>query len=264
MTVEALAQKKTEALLQVYTLGGFEVCRQGVPIGTKAWGRDKTLQLFQYFITARRRKAQHKEQIMDRLWEEDGSAGDQNFKVALHGVNKVLEPDKKSHGEARFIARQGQTYQLSMQEIWIDADAFEACVALGNRHLHSDPPAAIAAYTAAIDFYKGSYLPERIYEDWSCDERERLQVLALGAMISLSELLLVENAAESIRLSQQALLLDPTWEDAYRIQMQAWLQKGNRPMAIKTYHACERVLEEEMGIPPLPETKKLMKEIMAL
>ncbi len=263
MTIEALAEKKKTALLQVFTLGTFEVWRQGSVVLPKNWGRDKTIQLFQYFLTARHRKAQHKEQIMDRLWEEDGDSGEQSFKVALHGISKVLEPDKKSHAEARFIARQGQTYELRTADIWIDADAFEVSVAAGNRCLHTDSAAAIGAYSAAIDLYKGSYLPERIYEDWSCDERERLQVLALGAMISLAELLLHRNPAESIRLSQQALLLDATWEEAYRIQMQAWLHKGNRPMAIKTYRVCEKVLEEEMGIRPLPETKKILTQIMA-
>ncbi|MEL7377203.1 MAG: bacterial transcriptional activator domain-containing protein, partial [Bacteroidota bacterium] len=39
------------------------------------------------------------------------------------------------------------------------------------------------------------------------------------------------------------------------------LEKGNRPMAIKTYKKCEEVLEEEFGIEPLPETKRLMREI---
>jgi DNA-binding SARP family transcriptional activator len=78
MTIEALAEKKKTALLQVFTLGTFEVWRQGSLVSAKTWGRDKTIQLFQYFLTARHRKAQHKEQIMDRLWEEDGDSGEQS------------------------------------------------------------------------------------------------------------------------------------------------------------------------------------------
>lgn len=33
-------------------------------------------------------------------------------------------------------------------------------------------------------------------------------------------------------------------------------------MAIKTYQQCEKVLDEEMGIDPLPETQKLYKKII--
>ena len=69
---------------------------------------------------------------------------------------------------------------------------------------------------------------------------------------------------ESIRLAQAALAIDNTWEDAYRIQMKAYLARGNRPQAIKAYMKCEVILEEEYGISPLPETKQLLKEIEAI
>ena len=46
--------------------------------------------------------------------------------------------------------------------------------------------------------------------------------------------------------------------------MQAYLKKGNRPMAIKTYQQCARILDEEFGIEPLPETKKLLLAIKAI
>lgn len=241
------------------TLGGFQVWRNEEKVGTKEWGRDKAIQLFQFLLTTRHRNALHKEQIKDRLWQE---SGDQNFKVAMHGLNKALEPEKKSRTEARFIIRQGLTYQLNIEEIWIDADAFEEYLMLGNQLLADDPKQAIKAYQEAAQIYQGAYLPNRLYEDWSSDERERLQVLALGTVISLGELLLNENPLESIRLAQRALILDPTWEDAYRLEMNAYLQKGNRPMAIKTYRQCEKVLEREFGIEPLPETQALLKSIL--
>jgi len=107
-------------------------------------------------------------------------------------------------------------------------------------------------------------LPNRLYEDWSSGERERLQILILGAFINLSELLLETQPMESIRLCQQTLLIENTWEDAYRIQMEAYLKKGNRPMAIKTFRQCAAVLEKEYGVKPLPETKGLYQRIIAL
>jgi DNA-binding SARP family transcriptional activator len=258
-----LRSKYEQAPVRVQTLGNFQVWREGEVVTKKDWGRDKTIQLFQFFVTARHRKAMHKEQIMDRLWEEDGESGDQNFKVALHGVNKVLEPNKKSHAEARFVLRQGLTYQLNTEEIWIDSDALESYIAIGNQAFVSDPMLAQTAYREALALQKGSYLPDRIYEDWSCDERERLQVLILGALITLAGMLVQDNPMESIRLSQQALLIDTAWEDAYRIQMEAYLQKGNRPMAIKTYQQCEKILHDEMGIQPLPETRKIYQQILS-
>ncbi len=260
-----LQEKRATAAVQVQTLGKFQVWVGDEKVQEKDWGRDKTVQLFQFLVTARHRRGLHKEQIVDRIWEDlDEKAGDQVFKVALHGINKVLEPERVSRSEARFIVRQGLTYQLELEDMWIDADAMEQFIALGNQLLAIDPDAAKLAYQEAIALHQGVYLPNRLYEDWSSDERERLQVLALGATIALGELRLDENPLESIRLAQQALLLDPAWEDAYRLQMEAYFRKGNRPMAIKTYQQCEKILEEEFGIEPLLETKRLLKVIKAV
>lgn len=261
----SLLTRKERTSIQVKTLGSFQVWREGREITAKDWGRDKTIQLFQFLVTARHRRALHKEQIIDRLWEEaDEKSSNQNFKVALHGINKTLEPNRQSRTEAKYIVRQGLTYQLDISDIWIDVDVIEQLVALGNQALMTQTIWAERAYREAIALHQGVYLPNRLYEDWSSEVRERLQVLILGAIITLSELLLKKNPMESIRLTQEALLIDRAWEDAYRIQMKAYLANGNRPMAIKTYKKCEAVLDEEFGLKPLPETRKLMREIMAV
>ena len=266
MDIIANIQAKKEAVsLKVQTLGSFQVWRDGILISPKDWGRDKSVQLFQFLVTARHQRALHKEQIIDRIWEDiDMKAGEQNFKVAQHGMNKALEPNRKSRSEAKYITRQGVTYQLKLSEIWIDSDALEAYISVGNQFLSDNPKIAIEAYRAAIDLYQGIYLPNRLYEDWSSGERERLQILILGVLIDLSELLLETSPMESVRLCQQALLIENTWEDAYRIQMEAYLKKGNRPMAIKTFRQCEAVLAKEFGVKPLPETRGFYQKIIAL
>lgn len=244
--------------IHVHTLGGFVVYRNDEKVASKEWGRDKTVQLFQYLVSNRQRSAFHKEKIMDRLWEE---GDDRDFKVALHGVHKALEPNRPPRTDPKFLIRQGVSYQLDLDQIWIDTEALEKYVIIGNDLYAHDKMQAKEAYKKAINLYKGMYLPNRIYEDWSSEEREKVQLLILGTYITLSEILLEENPLESIRLAQKALAIDPTWEDAYRIQMQAYLAKGNRPQAIKTYQKCVEVLDDEYGIDPLPETKNLMKEI---
>jgi two-component SAPR family response regulator len=249
------------AQIRIQTLGNFCVWRNQQKIDSKEWGRDKTIQLLQYFVSNRQRNALHKEKIMDGLWEE---WNDRDFKVALHGINKALEPERASRTEPAYILRQGVSYQIDLEKVWVDVEALEKYVIIGNETFTVDNKIAKTAYKTAIDLYKGSYLPNRIYEDWTSEEREKTQLLILGAYITLAEILLDENPLESIRLAQKALAIDAAWEDAYRIQMKAYIVKGNRPQAIKTYMKCEIILEEEYGISPLPETKKLLKHIEAI
>ena len=257
-TLEEQISFQKNAEIRIETLGNFSLWRNQQKIDAKEWGRDKTVQLLQYLISYRNRNALHKEKIMDNLWED---WNDRDFKVAMHGINKVLEPNRPSRTDPKYIVRQGVSYQIDLEKVWIDVQALEKYITIGNQALNLEKEVAKTAYQNAIAIYKGSYLPNRIYEDWTSEERERSQLSILGAYIALAEILIEENPLESIRLAQNALSIDAAWEDAYRIQMQAYIVKGNRPQAIKTYMKCEVILEEEYGISPLPETKKLLKEI---
>jgi DNA-binding SARP family transcriptional activator len=250
-----------EAPIKLQTLGSFNIWRKGEKVSSKEWGRDKTLQLIQYLVSYRQRHALHKERVMEHLWEE---GDDRDFKVALHGVNKVLEPERPSRTEPIYVERQGVTYQLNLEKVWIDVEAVEKYITLAHEAMQEDIALAKHAFKAAISLYQGMYLPNRIFEDWSTEQREKIQLLILGGYVTLAELTIAENPMESVRLAQQAIAIDATWEDAYRIQMKAYIAKGNRPHAIKTYQKCADVLEEEYGIEPLPETKALLKQIEAI
>ncbi len=250
--------------LQIQTLGGFRAWRDGFEIEPAAWGREKAFHLFQFFITVRRSPSPlHKEQIIDRLWPElDLEEGDRDFKVALNAIYKVLEPERKPRAESRFIQRHELVYSLNLDQIRVDADDFEALVAQGNQVLLDQPAAAVDHYHQALALYKGDYLPERRYEDWTSAERERLQLLALGTMTTLADLLVAQNPLESIRLTQHVLTIDPVWEAAYRVQMQAYLNQGNRPLALRTYQKCVEMLQSELGVDPLPETQQFYQQII--
>jgi DNA-binding SARP family transcriptional activator len=254
------------ATLRVQTLGGFRVWRDGVEIPSSAWGREKAIHLFQFLLTMRRQYF-HKEQIIDRLWPDlEIEKGDRDFKVALNAVNRALEPKREAWSESNFVVRHDLAYGLNMRRIWLDNEVFEMLVEMANDALVMQPPNvehAIACFEVAVHICKGDYLPERRYEDWSNNERERMQLLSFGAMIRLGELLLDREPLESIRLAQRVLASDPIWEDAYRMQMRAYMAQNNRPLALRTYERCVMALKREFDVPPLPETLALYRQIQS-
>jgi len=256
-TISELESHKASCNLHVYTLGQFVVHRDGLAIPEQEWGREKTVQLFQFFVANLQRAAIHREQISNRIWEDDKA---NDFKVALHGINKALEPNRPPRTPPTYLLRQGHSYQLDHQKVWIDTLALENFVAIANSADQNNAK-VIKALQEAVSLYHGVFLPDRIYEDWSAEERERIQVIVMGAYYYLAELQLSINAMETIRLSQNALNIDPSWEDLYRLQMIAYIQIGNRPQAIKTYQKCKTVLDEDYGLEPLPKTSKLLSTI---
>lgn len=260
--IETILERKEKTALCIDTLGFFQVQLEGEIVPDSEWKRDIAVQLFQFFITIRNQRALHKEQIIYQLWGDvNQEAGNRNFKAALHNILKVIEPNKPSRSPSQYIIRQGLTYRLNKEDIWMDIDSLDELIAFGNQQLRQNPPLAAIAYHHASELYQGIYLPNRIFEDWAAEERERIQVLVLGAMMTLAKLKVKENPMESIRLAKKTLSIDATWEDAYRIQMEAYMEEGNRPMAVRAYQQCKKILQKEFEIDPLPETKALFKRI---
>ncbi|NUM46188.1 MAG: transcriptional regulator [Anaerolineales bacterium] len=272
-------------MLRIQTLGGFRVWIDdgGIPaeIPPTAWTREKALHLLHLLITLRRKKP-HKEQIVDTLWPDlDPETGDRDFRVALNALQNALEPTRAPRTPSQYVIRSELNYSLNLAEIWLDVDEFEKHLALANNSDHGSrlsgggalphnaqaksKPAGdneTAHLQSAIALYHGEYLPERRYDDWTSAERERLHTLALSAMTRLAEILLPTNPLETLRLTRRVLELDPLWENAYRIEMQAHLSTGNRPMAIRMYEKCKKVMMEEFGLEPLPETRQIYKKIL--
>ncbi len=46
-------------------------------------------------------------------------------------------------------------------------------------------------------------------------------------------------------------------EEAYRRLMRAYAAQGRRSEALRQYQQCQKVLGEELGVQPMPETQKL-------
>lgn len=249
----------TEPLLTIKTLGVFRVCRRdGTEIAATDWGREKARTLFFYLIT-RRRVLTPKERITFDLWPAlDPPRADRDFKVALNALLKALEPDRRPRAEPRFIQRQRTAYGLVPGLFAVDADRFTRLINGAARTEDSDPELAIADYRAAVDLYKGDYLPDALYEDWASAERERLLTLYLASSSRLAELLLERRQdQEAIALAEGVLARDPCWEEAYRVLMRAHQRRGNRPLAIRAYQRCVRALEDELGLEPMAETRRL-------
>jgi DNA-binding SARP family transcriptional activator len=248
-------------MLRIYTLGGFRVFRGDKEVSATAWGREKAVFLIQLLVAQRRRQL-HKEQIIDLLWGDlEPEAGDRDFKVALNAVQKALEPERAPRAPSKYIRRLDLTYGLALQALWLDALAFESHMQQAGQLGPDDLQGAIGAYRAGLALYQGPFLPERRYEDWAAAERERLQTLALAALTRLAEMLLPSDPVEAIRLAQQALSIDPVWENAARALMRAFMQTGNRPLALRAYERCREAIGAEFGLEPLPETRALYEKI---
>lgn len=150
-------------------------------------------------------------------------------------------------------------------DVAVDARQFEAIVAPDVR-LHTLP---IADLEGAVRLYHGDFLegfgvPDApAFEDWLAAERERFRLLSQRVAVALAQRYEAEQRYEPALLSAQlALRIDPLQEAIQCMTMRLLYHTGNRAGAIRQFELLRRLLDDELGVTPLPETRALYDAII--
>ena len=105
---------------------------------------------------------------------------------------------------------------------------------------------------------KGELLPDW-YDDWVLDERERFRQLRLHALEAMAERLAASNRwGDAVLAALAALAADPLRESAHRAVIKVHLAEGNVAEAIRQLRRCERLMIEEVGVPPSSKLQELI------
>ncbi|MCM3338912.1 hypothetical protein M3650_09790 [Paenibacillus sp. MER TA 81-3] len=248
--------------LYIDTLGECRVRLGDVELEDKDWQRGKAKELFQLLVTRRHRPLTKEEMFVQLFPDAEEKAANRDFKVALNALNTALEPHRRARATPYFIIRRGSAYQLNPAAGWVlDANRFEQSIVYGLEA--NDADEAIPLLEEGLHRYQGDYLPERRYEDWCIEERERLQVLFMRGAERLSLYYVeVEAYDKAIRWAEAMTVKDHCWEEAYRIMISCHLRLNNRIQALKWYRKCAKALQDELGIEPMPSIRELMTSIV--
>ena len=237
----------------VHSLGVFDVWRGENRIRSADWQRDKARKLFQLLLI-QNREYLHRDQIIDRLWPDlPQDAAVRDFKVALNALNKALEPNRPKGANPFFIVRDEYLYHINPQaKIWWDVDLFETLAEKTD----------LSTLEEALSMYRGEFLTDNLYDEWANDKREQLKKIIILVIEKLSSLLLVEgDFDQTIRVNEDLLKIDPTWEPAYRNLLLAYAGKENQAQIKVVYQRMIKVLSEELGVNLSDTTEKLYRSL---
>ncbi|HEY8541851.1 MAG TPA: BTAD domain-containing putative transcriptional regulator, partial [Pseudothermotoga sp.] len=145
--------------------------------------------------------------------------------------------------------------------IEFDADEFENLIQLSRST--QDITKKKTALENAIALYKGDFLVENLYEDWTAQFREYYRDLYVQALIDIAQILMDEDAfTESIEALKNALSNDPFNETAALMLMKVYLKKGCPSEAVKAYRKFSEILSKELQIKPSKELTQLYEAII--
>ncbi len=130
-------------------------------------------------------------------------------------------------------------------------------------------PADMQAVRTALSFYRGDFLNDFAlanssgFDDWAATERERYRHLAVKGLTTISQ---YEEAQQDYTAALDALLraliFDPLQEDLQRTCMRLQYVTGDRVGATRRYDTLYKLLDAEIGVPPMAETRALYDAIL--
>lgn len=100
------------------------------------------------------------------------------------------------------------------------------------------------------------------FADWLAAQREQLDTRRAASLLNLAQQQEAEGSwAAAIATAQALLTLNQLSEDHHRRLMRLYYLNNDRAAALSAYQRCRELLEQELGVEPMPETQHLAKEI---
>ncbi len=114
----------------------------------------------------------------------------------------------------------------------------------------------------AVELTNSGELLPAWYEDWVLIERERQRQLLLHALESLCERFTRRRSfGPAIAAGIAAVQGEPLRETAHRALIQAYVAEGNLGEAIRQYHTCKRLLQEQLGLEPSTDLTESVRKL---
>ena len=204
-----------------------------------------------------------REQIASMFW---GDASTRRSLKRLRGALWRLRTMLRSEGvESEGYLRVTETsIGFAPTRTWyVDTRAFEDTAMslrnLSGRDLTLESAAELAR---AVGLYTGELL-EGVYEDWCIIERERLNVLYITSLSQLASFHEANGTYEAgMAYAAKILSLDETREMIHRQVMRLHWLWGDRSGALQQYRRCVQILQDELQVAPMEETRQLYQQIL--
>ncbi len=249
--------------LKVFLAGRVAVQIDGVRVEEERFpGRQGRL-LFAYLV-AEQGRAVPRDELAEALWGERPPASWDKSLTVLASKLRGLLAEHGVDGAGALTAAFG-CYRLVLPEgSWVDVhvagnEAKEAEEALATGDLER----ARAAAGSAESLVRPPFLPGD-EGTWVEEKRRELADLRERALDVLADACLRSGAArEAAKWAEELVALSPFRETGYRRLMEARAAAGNRAEALRVYERCRRLLADELGAYPSPETESIYRQLLA-
>lgn len=254
--------------LRIYTLGQFELERDGVPVTFTGKVQQKPLRLLKALIAFGGREV-NQEQLSDALWPDaEGDLAYRSFETTLYRLRRLLGKDKA------LLLNEGRL-TLDRQSCWVDAFALDRILTEAEalwKSWRPDQRARQASQDAAekamqltqkaVALYQGHFLEGEAEQLWLLSPRERLRAKVIRGIATLGGYWEACGAWETaVACYEKGLEVDDLAEEFYQHLMLCYHKLRRQAKALAVYRRCRAVLKAGLGMEPSADTKSLLHRL---
>jgi PAS domain S-box-containing protein len=233
--------------LEVYCLGQFKVCTPHKQL--QQWPSSRAKEVLE-FLVARRPAAVTREMLMEALWPEHSPAtAANNLRTAVYNLRQTLNALLDLDTSFNSILFSQGDYLINPEfDLLIDTQEFEAAFNQARRlEQNGRTETARQEYCQAEEMYRGDYLEDELYQDWTLNRREALKDTYLLILNKLADHAMNSQDYEScILYSQKTLARDGCREDVCRRLMCCYSRLGQRNRAVHWYQTFRQTVKAEL------------------
>jgi predicted ATPase/DNA-binding SARP family transcriptional activator len=234
-------------------LGELEVIGEAGPIELKAAKQRALLAI----LLLRANEVVSADSLVDRLWNERPP------RSAPKLVQVYVSQLRRALGEGVIVTRP-PGYALELAQDDLDAARFERLLAEGRATLAAGNAArARRTLGEALGLWRGAALADLAYEEFASAEAERLEELRRSALEERIEADLALGRHDHLVPELRALVdRYPLRERLHRQTMLALYRSGRQAEALECFADARRTLDEELGLEPGEELRRLQAAIL--
>lgn len=218
------------------------------------------------FLLATPRRQFGRQRIFEALWIEAGDERPEaNFHPTLTALRRALSASSPA-GEGTFMVSRGDHLRLDPEVDWhTDVIALESALAAGRSHLEAgDRKPAVEVWESCWRRFGGEYLAGW-NDPWIEEPRGYWRRKRHDLLRGLAELYFEAGRyQDSVDARRSVLSDEPLSEPDHKALLSALAALGRRDLVRAQYERMARLLLEELGVEPLPETAAAYRQLMNL
>lgn len=208
-----------------------------------------------------------KEILIEDLWPEtDAKSGEKNFKINLHRLRKIIEPDPDKEFGYSYVQQKSGLVSLDTDLVVIDTQIFMTLINKGlTSEREKNLEAAVEYMEKAVQLYQGDYFAEEAYVEWIYRKRDLyrtrfLEILQKKAYLHEE----LDQPGRAIETWRQVLQTEPGLEKAYQNLMILYADTGEKRLALGVFDQCKTFLYKELGAKPGNQTQRIYQKIQSM